>query len=128
MEKSIDAQEQNEVGPITEQVFEANRLIKNLKDFMIDEGYPEEQIKRVIEEVEITNENRLHKAVCRMKVYNDHKKCLQIKAFDHLKMAVTMRKVLRYWLTFSNNRVQHVKCDLQEAFRKWANGDINKAM
>ncbi len=38
---------------MTEQVFEANRQIKNLKDFMRTEGYPEEQIKKIVEEVEI---------------------------------------------------------------------------
>ena len=41
-DKHMDAQELNEVGPVTEEVFEANRLIKNLKDFMRSEGYPEE--------------------------------------------------------------------------------------
>ena len=30
------SEEQNTVGPITEEVFEANRTIKNLKDFMRD--------------------------------------------------------------------------------------------
>jgi len=51
-----------------------------------------------------------------------------LKTFDHLAMAIKMRKMLRYWLTFSNNRVQHVKADMQEAFRKWANGDISNAI
>ncbi len=30
---------------------------------------------------------------------------LLIKAFDHLRMAVAFRKLMRYWLNFSNNRV-----------------------
>lgn len=51
-----------------------------------------------------------------------------MKAFDHLKMAIVMRKVLRYWLNFSNNRVEHIKADMQDAFRRWANGDSNKAI
>lgn len=46
-----DSQELNETGPVTEQVFESNRLIKNLKEFMKSEGYPPEQIKRIVEEV-----------------------------------------------------------------------------
>lgn len=49
--KHLDSQEQNEVGPVTEQVFEANRLMKNLKDFMKEEGYTDEQIKRIPEEI-----------------------------------------------------------------------------
>lgn len=32
--KLIDAEELNETGPITEHVFEANRLFRNLKEFM----------------------------------------------------------------------------------------------
>lgn len=38
----VDKDELNLTGPVTEQVFEANRQIKNLKDFMLSEGYPEE--------------------------------------------------------------------------------------
>jgi hypothetical protein len=38
----MDAQELNETGPVTEEVFEAERLIGNLKDFMRSEGFPEE--------------------------------------------------------------------------------------
>jgi len=37
----------NEVGPITEHVFEAQRLKRNLQDFLRDEGYPEENIKKL---------------------------------------------------------------------------------
>ena len=57
-DKHMDAQELNEIGPVTEEVFEANRLIKNLKDFMRSEGYPEEQIKRIMAEV---NEKEIRK-------------------------------------------------------------------
>jgi len=58
----------------------------------------------------------------------DPKRKLMIKAFDHFAMAIKMRKILRYWLNFSNNRVQHVKADMQEAFRKWALGDSSQAI
>lgn len=36
--------EVNTVGPITEQVFEANRAIRNLKAFMLGEGYTKDEI------------------------------------------------------------------------------------
>lgn len=36
--------EMNEVGPVTEQVFEANRAIRNLKEFMSKEGFTKEEI------------------------------------------------------------------------------------
>lgn len=38
------AEDQNTTGPITEEVFEANRTIRNLKDFMRDQHYTEEEI------------------------------------------------------------------------------------
>ena len=34
----------NQTGPITEHVFEANRLAHNLKEFMRSENYTEEEI------------------------------------------------------------------------------------
>jgi bacterioferritin (cytochrome b1) len=38
------AEDLNQTGPITEEVFEANRTIKNLKDFMREQHYTEEEI------------------------------------------------------------------------------------
>lgn len=70
----------------------------------------------------------MNKGFKRMQVYLDPKKRLLIKIFDHFKMAVKIRKILRYWVNFSNNRVQWVKADMQEAFRKWAQGDSQRAM
>lgn len=35
---------------------------------------------------------------------------------------------MRYWLNFSNNRVQHVKADMQDAYRKLAISDNNRSM
>ena len=51
-DKQILAQELNETGPVTEEVFEANRLMRNLKDFMRTEGFPEAQIKAIMIEVD----------------------------------------------------------------------------
>ena len=42
--KEMLAEELNQTGPITEQVFEANRTIRNLKEFMRKERYTEEEI------------------------------------------------------------------------------------
>lgn len=126
--KLIDAEELNETGPITEHVFEANRLFRNLKHFMKLEGYTPEQIKTVCERANDVQYNRIEKAIKRWKISGDPNKRLLIKAFDHLKMAIQIRKMLRYYLTFCNNRVTHVKADVQDAFRKWACGDNLKAI
>jgi hypothetical protein len=42
LENEIQEQELNETGPITEHVFEAMRLNRNLLDFMKSEGYTPE--------------------------------------------------------------------------------------
>lgn len=42
-QKMID--ELNQTGPVTEEVFEADRTIHNLKDFMRKERYTEEEIE-----------------------------------------------------------------------------------
>lgn len=47
----------NEIGPVTEQVFEANRAIKNLKDFMASEGFTKEEILEWEKRVNDTNEH-----------------------------------------------------------------------
>ena len=101
-------QEVNEVGPITEHVFEANRLKKNLIDFMRSESYPEELIKKIVEKAEDYQTGRLRKGVLRWRTRSldktdDFK--LKIKTFDFLRMLVEHRKCMRHWLIFSNNRV-----------------------
>ena len=95
---------------------------------MLTEGFQEEQIKKFVEEVNQKEYNKMNKALRRLKIYLDPEQRLLIKASDHLKMAVEMRKILRYWINFSNNRVQWVRADMQEAFRRWANNDIARAI
>jgi hypothetical protein len=48
---------------------------------------------------------------------------LKIKAFDHWKMMIAFRKLMRYWLVVCNNRVQWVKADMHFAFNKWRYSD-----
>ena len=79
---------------------------------MVTEGYPPEQIKKIVENVDIDNQRRLQMVQKRWKMYSDPEKRIQIKAFDHFSMAIKMRKMLKYWLSFSNNRVTPIKSDL----------------
>ena len=46
-----------------------------------------------------------------------------MKAFDHWKMAIACRKMMRYQLAYSSNRVSFGKADMQEAFIRWRDGD-----
>ena len=44
--------------------------------------------------------------------------------FDHWRMAIKMKKLMRYHLNKCNNQVMPIKCDLMQAFRKWKNSDF----
>ena len=48
--------ELNQTGPVTEEVFEADRTIANLKDFMRKERYTEEEIEAKFAECKGTND------------------------------------------------------------------------
>lgn len=105
VDKHMLAQELNATGPVTEEVFEANRLIRNLKDFMRTEAYPEEQIKRIVDEVNVKELQKIVWGVSRWKIASKPNSRLMIKVFDHWRLMIRFRKLMRHWLTFSNNRV-----------------------
>lgn len=48
------------------------------------------------------------------------------KAFDQWKKYVHMKKLFRYWLNYSNRRVQYVKSDMASAFDRWKHYDIKQ--
>ena len=105
LENEIQVQELNETGPITEHVFEARRLMRNLLEFMKSEGYTPEQIKEMKEYVNEEELAKINKGVCRWKSLTDPNVKLQMKALDHWIMIIKFRKLMRHWLIFSNNRV-----------------------
>jgi long-subunit acyl-CoA synthetase (AMP-forming) len=78
-------------------------------------------MKEYVNEEELS---KINKGVCRWKSLTDPNVKLQMKALDHWIMIIKFRKLMRHWLIFSNNRVQWVKADMQEAFGKWRMGDI----
>mmetsp|Transcript_29216 Transcript_29216/g.44038 ORF Transcript_29216/g.44038 Transcript_29216/m.44038 type:complete len:104 (-) Transcript_29216:753-1064(-) len=84
-DKVVFAEELNQTGPITEQVFEANRTIKNLKCFMRKENYTEEEIIAKYKEVCGYNEHLMDKTVKRLKMNNPEGNLLP-KAFDNWRM------------------------------------------
>mmetsp|Transcript_28123 Transcript_28123/g.42537 ORF Transcript_28123/g.42537 Transcript_28123/m.42537 type:complete len:236 (+) Transcript_28123:317-1024(+) len=102
--------------------------MKNLKDFMRSEGFPDELIKVIVEDVNSGEMNKMKKVAMRWKLLGSSDGKLMMKAFDHLKMIIELRKIMRHWLIFSNNRVEYVKADMQEAFSRWRSGDVHRAM
>lgn len=93
--------------------------MSNLKYFMKSEGFPPEHIKACAEMVHDTELAKIRKGGMRWMLMNKPDSKLVIKVFDHWKMVIAFRKVMRHWLIFSNNRVQWVKADMMEAFSKW---------
>lgn len=45
----------NETGPVTTEIHESDRMFKNLVQFMQDEGFEDDQIEEIIENVKATN-------------------------------------------------------------------------
>lgn len=125
MDKEKLAEEVNDIGPITEHVFESKRLLTNLKSFMRSEGYPEEQVKRIVTECHEGELQKMRKLAMRWKQLSVPNGKLVLKALDHWKMINGMRKLFKYWMNFSNNRVQYVQADMQDAFQKWRQGDLS---
>lgn len=70
----------------------------------------------------------MNKGLCRWKLAAQPGSKLIIKAFDHWKMMIALRKIMRHWLNYSNNRVQFGKADMQEAFSRWRTGDVRMAI
>jgi len=117
------AEEQNTVGPITEEVFEANRTIKNLKDFMRKEHYTEEEILAWTTSAFDGATGQMHWLCKRLQQPKENK--VMQRCFDHWRFWLKVKRVMKYHLRFCNNQVQPVKCDIRWAFDKWKNGDLN---
>ena len=111
----------NETGPITEDLFEANRMIENLKSFMKKEGYTQDEINKIMNKIKNNNNYLLNKVIVRMQLPPEKK--VLITCIEHWKMWLKFRKLMRDKLRFANNSITPVICDIQWAFNKWHNGD-----
>ena len=115
MEKEVFADEMNAVGPITEQVFEAQRTIHNLKQFMKKESYGQERIAKEVEAASEHNEYLMMKIVKRLKIPRANREPM-IKCFEHWKMWIKMKRLFRYHLIKANDYVTPLKADMRWAF------------
>ena len=93
-------EELNTVGPITEEVFEANRTIRNLKDFMRDQHYTEQEILDYSKSVFDRATNKMHWMVKRLKISKENR--MYQKTFDHWVFWIKVKRTMRYNLRFSN--------------------------
>lgn len=94
---------------------------------MRSEGYPEELIKQKVGEAQERQTARLRYGALRWRLASNGDAQLKIKALDHWKLMIALRKLMRHWLIVGNNRVQWGKADMQEAFGRWRLGDAERA-
>ena len=107
-------------GPIVEDVLNAQMDVGNMKNFMKKEGFTDRQIDEIANKGQDKGDSILKKAIGRWKVHSkDQDGYLQTKMFDRWRQYVHMRKIVKYWLNFIENRQQVVKSDLSHAFNKW---------
>lgn len=100
----------NETGPVTAEVLEARRMLKNLEQFMRDEGYTEDEIKNIVDKVKQSGNQRMLWALKRLQM--DPEKRSQFYCYEKWKQWVRMRKLMKYQLRFCNNMCKPVICDL----------------
>ena len=117
----VFAEEMNQTGPITEQVFEATRLGHNLKEFMRSENFTEEEIAAKDAKVKEYNKYLMDKALRRFKISKADKKI--VGALEHWKKWIATKRLFNYYVKEGNNQTMFGKCDLNWAFKKWLNAD-----
>ena len=122
MERQVFIQEMNQVGPITEHVFEAQRLMSNLTDYLKNEHFTDEQIIYIKNNLVEHNKHIMMKAVLRFKIKKEDK-CV-IKCMEHWKMWIKIKKLFKYHLEKANNQVDFGKCDMSWAFKKWRRSEF----
>lgn len=103
MEKVVFAEEMNQTGPITEHVFEAQRTISNLVQFMRDEHFIEEEILNAKTRTNEYNLQLINKAILRIKIKRQDR--CAIKCFEHWKMWIKIKKLFKFHLELANNKV-----------------------
>lgn len=88
------AEEQNQTGPITEEVFEANRSIANLKSFMRDQHYTEEEIAANCKKVFKDGDNKMTWLIKRLQQPKSDR-YLQ-RCFDQWVFWIKIKRIMKF--------------------------------
>ena len=67
----------------------------------------------------VNSQDLLSKSIGRWKHWNGTDDYLKPKMFDRWRAWMKMRKIVKHWLDFLENRQQHQKADLSFCFNKW---------
>ena len=93
----------NEVGPVTEEVFEAQRTIHNLTEFLRNQRYPEEEIDALKKKIADDTNTLMMKVVLRLKTPPEDR--TKIFGLEHWKAWIKIKKLFKYYMIYSNCRV-----------------------
>ena len=111
--------EVNEIGPVVEQVLDKQMDVANLRNLMKDEAFTGVQVEDITHSSQDKGLELISRAIGRWKHWNGTDDYLKPKMFDRWKQFVKMRRIVKHWLNFIENRQQHQKSDLSHSFFKW---------
>ena len=93
--------------------------IMNLRSLMTEEGFPDYKVEEITHEGEKRGNALLARSIGRWKHWNGTDDYLKPKMFDRWRNFVKMRKIVKHWLSFLDNRQDCKKADLSHSFLKW---------
>jgi hypothetical protein len=109
-------------GPVRAEYWLAMRDIENMKQFMRDQHYTEDEIEKFYDTVSRQNDYLMKKYMTRFKYINDPKKRLLVFVVDRWKGWVAIRKNVKHQFRYLANYKESRKAELQMAFNKWRKG------
>ena len=104
------------------------REIENMKDFLREEKYTEDEVEKIYGDICARNEGLMRKYILRLKITQQPKKRLLPIVWQRWREFVGIRKLLKYQLNRCQNAIDDRKADMQRAFKKWRNGPDQLAM
>lgn len=111
-----------EFGLIRRQINDAKRDVKNLRSFLLTEGYLPEEIKQMIDDDNQAYLEKAEKVLCRWYCYGEKGKSplwLLPWCFEKIKKFKTERKVYKYWIGRLENIASVHRVDMRVAFERW---------
>lgn len=89
---------------------------------MESEKFTKEEIAEWMERVNATNEHQMMKLCKRLKIPKGDR--IMTRAFDHWVFWIKIKRLFKYHMRSSNDRLEPVKCDLRWAFNMWKLNDF----
>ncbi|CDW85127.1 UNKNOWN [Stylonychia lemnae] len=105
----------NTEGDVVLERNEMKRNVKALKDFLMKQGYSEDEIEKYLEDKTNTQKGNMHRALVSL-FFKKSEFNIMPKAINQWKRWIQQRKLMRDWSQFTVNAINH---PLHWYFRKW---------